>query len=390
MFIARKMEKILLDLASGYPAVALLGPRQSGKTTLSQATFKDHRYISLENINERTFAQQDPVKFIKTNENEHGLILDEIQHVPELLSYIQTEIDAHDRPGYFILTGSQNFIVHQSVTQTLAGRVAILTLLPLSLQELKDAHQIKPTAEECVLFGGYPRIYTKDLNPNKWYINYVNTYIERDVRQITRVIDLSIFERFLKLCAGRIGQILNISALANECGVSHTTAKQWLSILQASYIIFLLEPYYKNFNKRLIKAPKLYFYDTGLACALLDLKEQQQLRNNFYFGALFESMIIAELFKSSYNKGDRPQVYFWRDNHGHEMDCVIEKGMELMPIEIKSGQTINPDFFKGLSWWYENIENKPDNGYLIYGGEQNQVRSKGNVLSWRSDLTDLT
>lgn len=383
------MEKILKELAKGYPAIALLGPRQSGKTTLSQATFKDHKYISLENINERTFAQQDPVKFLKTYENEHGLILDEIQHVPDLLSYIQTEIDAKDRPGYFILTGSQNFIVYQSVSQTLAGRVAILTLLPLSLQELKNADQMKPTAEECILFGGYPRIYTKNLNPNKWYLDYVTTYIERDVRQITRVIDLSSFERFLKLCAGRVGQILNISALASECGISHTTAKQWISILQASYIIFLLEPYYKNFNKRLIKAPKLYFFDTGLACALLGLTEPEQIRNNYYFGALFESMIIAELFKSSYNNGDKPQIYFWRDSHGNEMDCVIEKGQKLIPIEIKAGQTINTDFFKGLNWWYENIENKPENGYLIYGGTQDQMRSKGNVLSWQSDLTNV-
>lgn len=384
MFIERKISKSVLNFASGYPAIALLGPRQSGKTTLSQALFPNHRYISLENINERTFAQSDPLKFLKTYENEYGLILDEIQHVPDLLSYIQTEIDAKDRPGYFILTGSQYFVVHQAISQTLAGRIAIVTLLPLSIGELKTANLLHPTVEECIIFGSYPRIYTKKLDPTYWYLNYIATYIERDVRQVSRVIDLAIFERFLKLCAGRTGQLLNISSLANDCGISQTTAKHWISILQASYIIFLLQPYYDNFNKRLVKTPKLYFYDTGLACALLNLKEPKELVQNYYFGALFECMMISELLKNRYNAGEKPQVYFWRDNHGHELDCLIENGTQLMPIEIKAGETINPDFFKGLTWWYDNIDNKPDQGYIIYGGLQNQSRSKAHVISWRS------
>ena len=378
------MAPTLLKFAEGYPAVALLGPRQSGKTTLVKATFENHVYISLENINQRTFAQDDPEKFLRTNENEYGLILDEVQHVPELLSYIQTHIDSNDRPGYFILTGSQNFIVHQAITQTLAGRIAILTLLPLSIHELEQAHMLPSTVESFLIKGGYPRIYARNLDPTPWYLNYTTTYIERDVRQITRVIDLSTFERFLKLCAGRIGQLVNFSSLANECGITHNTAKHWLSILQASYIIFLLQPHHKNFSKRLVKSPKLYFYDTGLACALLDLQDPQQLATNYYFGGIFESMVISELLKNAYNNGETANIYFWRDSHGHEIDCILERGTQLIPLEIKAGETITRNFFKGLDWWNELTGSDPEKGYLVYGGIQNQQRSKAQVFGWRS------
>ncbi|MEX2437709.1 MAG: ATP-binding protein [Candidatus Babeliales bacterium] len=382
--IKRDITSALLEFAAGYPAVALMGPRQSGKTTLAKETFKQHIYISLENINQRNFAQDDPEKFLRTHDNSFGLILDEVQHVPALLSYIQTHIDTYDRPGYFILTGSQNFIVHQSISQTLAGRVALLTLLPLSIQELKQAHKLPDTADETILKGGYPRIYEKQLKPTAWYLNYLNTYVQQDVRQVTNVIDLDLFERFLKLCAGRVGQLVNFSSLANDCGITHNTARSWISILQASYIIFLLQPYYKNINKRTVKSPKLYFYDTGLICALLGIKEEQQVYPNPLYGGLFESMVISELLKDSYNKGETPSIYFWRDSHSNEVDCLLERGTELIPIEIKAGETISHNFFKGLNWWNTYRNQNPEKGYLVYGGTENQTRSKGNVVSWKS------
>lgn len=382
--IKRDIQPLLEKYAKGYPAIALLGPRQTGKTTIAKITFPNHTYISLESLNNRVFAQEDPEKFLKTHENKHGLILDEIQYVPELLSYIQTHIDAFDRPGYFILTGSQNFIVHESVSQTLAGRVAILTLLPFSVSELKKPKLLSDSLYELIVTGGYPRIYNKSLDPTTWYLNYVTTYIERDVRQITKVIDLATFDRFLKLCAGRVGQLINFSSLASDAGISHNTAKSWLSVLQASYIIHLMQPYYKNFSKRLVKSPKLYFYDTGLLCALLNITNAKQLETHYLFGGIFESFVMNELAKTKHNAGIPADFYFWRDSHGHEVDFIIEHAGKLLAIEIKAGQTISRSFFKGLTWWNELSNNDPENSYLIYTGQQKQIRSQGNVLNWQS------
>lgn len=387
--IKRDIEKRLRSYAKGYPAIGILGPRQSGKTTIARAVFEKHTYITLENLNNREFAQADPEKFLKAYENEHGLILDEIQHVPDLLSYIQTHIDLFDRPGYFVLTGSQNFIVHQSVSQTLAGRLAIVTLLPLSAHELKEEGLLSNSPEKSIILGGYPRIYDKHLEATEWYLNYIETYIERDVRQITRVIELSTFERFLKLCAGRTGQLLNIASLATDAGISQATAKSWLSILQASYIIFLLQPHHNNLSKRLVKSPKLYFYDTGLACALTSITDELQLRTNFMYGALFETYVIADLIKNNFNAGKKPNIYFWRDNHGHEVDAIIEYGSELIPIEIKGSETVVQDFFKGLDWWNELANTNPENSYLIYAGTESHQRSKGRVISWQNTI-DIT
>lgn len=386
--IDRNMQSHLLEAAKGYPALALLGPRQSGKTTLAQTTFPKHKYISLENFDQRAFAIEEPRRFLQLLENEYGIILDEIQHTPQLLSYIQTEIDAHDRPGYFILTGSQNFTIQGSISQSLAGRIALFTLLPLSNRELDQAKLLPDQAQQLVFQGGYPRTYNKKINPANWYDNYIQTYLEQDVRQITQVSNLMTFNRFLKLCAGRTGQILNLSSLATDCGISHTTANAWLSILEASYIVFLLQPYHKNFNKRLIKSPKLYFYDTGLACALLGIDSVEQLSTHYLYGGLFESMVISEIIKECFNQNRRPHVYFWRDSHGHEVDCIIEKGIDLRPIEIKSGQTINSGFFTGLKWWNELTKSQPEDSFLVYGGLEEQARSNGKVRSWRN-LSDL-
>lgn len=378
------MESKLKSLATQFPVVAIMGPRQSGKTTLARATFSDFHYISLEEFKDREFATSDPKSFLETYSHHKGLILDEIQEAPSLLSYMQGYVDKNNKPGLFIITGSQNFLLNEKITQTLAGRVAILTLLPLSITELLS-YKETITLDELLFTGGYPRLYS-DLNvsPLDLYPSYVKTYVEKDVRQIRNVEDLVTFQRFMGLCAGRIGQILNIASLASDCGISVPTAKSWISILAASYIIFLLQPHNKNFNKRLIKSPKLYFYDSGLACSILKIESKDQLINYYGRGNLFESFIISELQKQRYNIGREPNLYFWRDKTGHEVDCIIEKAMTLIPVEIKSGKTISRDFFDGLDYWCELSGNNPELSFLIYGGDEDQTRSNAKVLGWRS------
>lgn len=383
--IHRQMCEKLIAIAQQYWVVAIIGPRQSGKTTLVQNAFPTHRYISFEDLDVREFATKDPRGFLANIHNEFGVILDEIQHVPTLLSYIQTYVDREKKPGYFILTGSQNFLVNQAITQTLAGRIALLTLLPFSVKELRDA-SLTPDSIEDVLFKGfYPSLYadiTKDIS--YWYDNYIKTYIERDVRLITNITNLTALKTFMQLCAGRTGQLLNLTSLANDCAISPNTAKAWLSVLEASYIIFLLRPHHSNFNKRLIKAPKLYFYDTGLACALLNIENSTQLVMHYLRGALVESLVIADIYKNFYNTAHSPHIYFWRDMQGHEIDCLIDKGTALLAIEIKSGKTIQSNFFDGLSFWHELSKQDLSHNYLVYAGAENQKRTIAHVLGWQS------
>ena len=381
----RDLEKELLSYAQ-FPVVALLGPRQSGKTTLAKATFKDYAYTSFEDLETRALAQKDPRKFLSMHENPNGIIIDEFQNVPDILSYIQLEVDEKKRPGYFVLTGSQNFLMNQAITQSLAGRVGILTLLPLSMHELEVNMLLDDRDVEDVIFaGGYPRIYEENVDPEKLYPSYIKTYVERDVRQLTNVGDLRSFQRFMKLCAGRIGQLLNLSDLAGTCGVSVSTAQRWISILEASYIVFLLQPHFKNFNKRISKSPKIYFYDVGLACSLLGIDSTKLLKVHSIGGHIFENFIIADFYKQYFNKGKQPPVYFWRDLNGRlEVDCIIEEGLTLFPIEIKSGQTVASDYFKGLAMWNEMAKADPDACYVIYGGELVQKRTAGNLVGWRS------
>lgn len=366
-----------------FPVIALLGPRQSGKTTLARATFAQYNYVSLEDLDVRRFAMADPREFLNVYKNDHGIILDEIQHAPDLLSYIQTEVDRTQKTGSFILTGSQNFLFNEAISQTLAGRISILTLLPLSMSELKHENLLPENINTIMFQGSYPRLYDKDIAPVDWYPNYVKTYIERDVRQIKNVTDLSVFQLFMKLCAGRIGQILNMSSLANDCGVSVGTVQAWLSVLQASYVIFLLQPHFKNFSKRLVKTPKLYFYDTGLASFLLELDNPKQLATHYLRGGLFESYIISELIKLRYNAGRIPHYYFWRDNVGHEVDCIIDHGGKSFPVEIKSRQTINQDYFEGLHYWSELAQDQAGRNYCIYTGSDSQNRTHVSVLKWQ-------
>ncbi|MBI2411435.1 MAG: ATP-binding protein [Candidatus Kerfeldbacteria bacterium] len=380
--IKRNVEVKLKQLAQQMPAIAVIGPRQAGKTTLVRKVFRDKPYVSLEDLDTREFAQTDPRRFL--DQYQEGAIFDEIQRVPDLLSYLQTMIDNQPVNGRFILTGSHNYLLQQHVSQTLAGRVAMLTLLPLSLEELEQASSKTKSIESYLFTGCYPRIYDQHLNPSEWYSSYIQTYVERDVRLIKNISDLQAFQKFIKLCAGRIGQILNLSSLANDCGITHNTAKAWMSILESSYIVFLLQPHHKNFSKRLIKMPKLYFYDTGLACALLHITNVAQLKTHYLYGGLFESFIIAELMKFRFNQGAQPNCYFWRDRLGHEIDCIIEQGDQLIPIEIKSGKTIVSDYFKGIQYWTNLAGMSAEHGYVIYGGMQNQQRSQGHVLSWKN------
>lgn len=381
--IYRDLTESLKTAARYFRAVAVLGPRQSGKTTLVQAVFPEHRYVSFEDLDIRERAKNDPRLFLAEYPTQQGIILDEIQHVPDLLSYIQTIVDREKRNGYFIITGSQNFLLNEAVSQTLAGRLALLTLYPLSTHELERAALLPNSIEEAVFHGGYPAIYAEKVPASMAYANYIRTYIERDVRQIKHVVDLSTFQRFLQLCAGRIGQLLNMQSLANDCGIDVKTAREWLSLLEASYVVFLLHPYYKNFGKRLIKSPKLYFVDTGLACALLNLRSHEQLLEHYLRGALVESYVISDLYKQYYNLNIRPSIYFWRDYQGNEIDCLLEEALYLAPIEIKAGRTVSNDYFKQFSYWKEIDVAQPSLNFVIYAGAEDQTWPQAQVLTWK-------
>jgi len=339
-------------------------------------------YVSLEDLDTREFALNDPRGFLATYNK--GAVIDEVQRAPKLFSYIQTAVDSRSKTGQFILTGSQNILLGENLSQTLAGRAAILKLLPLSLEELKNTAYELPSAEDYIFTGFYPRIYDKKIAPVDWYPNYIQTYVERDVRLIKNISDLIVFQRFVRMCAGRIGQMLNLSSLGNDCGITHNTARAWLSILETSYLVFLIRPYYKNFNKRLVKMPKLYFYDTGLACSLLGIQNRQQLETHYLKGSLFESFVLAEIVKNRFNEGLEHNCYYWRDKSGNEIDCLIETGGSLVQVEIKSGKTIVDDFFEGLRYWDKLADRNSKNLYLIYNGEEDQRRTFATVLGWKS------
>jgi len=340
--------------------------------------------VSLEDPDVRALAEEDPRAFLATYE--HGAILDEVQRCPDLFSYLQTVLDSSSRMGRFILTGSQQFGLRSGITQSLAGRVAMVQLLPFAFDEI---YEKPPTLDNVPYTGLYPPIHDRKLNPSAWYANYMQTYIERDVRQMTNVRDLSAFQRFVRLCAGRTGQLLNFSQLAADAGVTHNTAKAWISILEASYLVFLLRPHHRNFNKRMIKTPKLYFYDTGLAVWLLGIREEKQLEAHPLRGSIFECWVISELVKIHFNRGLPSSLYFWRDREGHEVDVLVEKADTLVPIEIKSGQTLNTDFFRGLAYWNQCNESGSRPSWLVYGGREKHNQHNTSVLGW-SHVGDLS
>ncbi|WP_295672540.1 ATP-binding protein [uncultured Mucilaginibacter sp.] len=381
-FIARQIAPIVKAQQSKFPVLAVTGPRQSGKTTLLKALFSDYRYVSLENPDTRSFALEDPIGFLNTYDQK--IIFDEVQRAPALFSYIQGRVDESGQMGQFILSGSQNFHLLNSITQTLAGRVALFKLLPLDFTELKSQGLLEDSYTKASIKGFYPAIFDRDIDPVVFYSNYIQTYIEKDVTELMNIRDLKVFRTFLGLCAGRAGQLLNYSALANECDISHNTAKAWLSILESSYIIFLLQPYHQNFNKRLVKSPKLYFYDTGLLNYLLGIRTAGELEENRLKGQVFENMILAEYQKKNHHLYLHQDYYFWQDSNAHEVDLLMKKSNGFSIFEIKATQTISSSLFKEMDRFEEIAAPAKVNKTLIYGGAENEKRTKYDVLSWKN------
>ncbi len=397
--IKRTLHTTLTKAARSYPVVTLTGPRQSGKTTLVRAAFPKHDYASLEDPDVRSFALEDPRGFL--SQFRGPVVLDEVQRTPDLFSYIQTIVDQDGQPGRFILSGSQNFLLLRSIGQSLAGRSAVLHLLPFSLDELLRRRPLQissigrnlPRREnpaqldlmKSLLRGFYPRIHDKNLDARRWFGHYYRTYVERDVREIVNVGDIESFSRFVRLCAGRNGQLLNLSSLANDAGITHTTARRWVSILEASFLVTLLRPHHRNFSKRLIKSPKLYFLDTGLLCYLLRIRSSKDLQLHASRGFVFESFVLSELAKNVLNRGDEPDLYFWRDSTGHEIDILIAQGEDLTALEVKSGQTVAADFFSGLHYWRGLVGDPGAPAALVYGGDRSFRREGVTVYRW-SDL----
>ncbi len=383
--IPRTIGPTILRLAKHYPVISITGPRQSGKTTLAKALFPNHGYRNLENPDILAAAQADPRTFLAIGAKER-MIIDEVQRYPELLSYLQDEVDTQKLPGRYIVTGSQNLALVARVTQSLAGRVADCTLLPLSFTELVSAGKTSNDLFPVALKGFYPRIYDRPLAPKDFYRDYVFTYVERDVRQIKNIGSLSSFQRFLTLVAGRVGQLANLSSLANDTGVSYKTIDAWLSILEASYIIFRLQPYYRNFGKRLIKSPKLYFYDTGLLCYLLGIDTEEQLVQHYAVGAIAENLVIADIIKLAVHTRASTKFYFWRDNTGHEIDFMEDHDMTQTAIEIKAGKTFHPDMIKSLDFW-RGLSPAHQKTVLVYSGKQPYTIGGCNVVNWYTFLT---
>ena len=369
--VRREITDHLNYLAKKYPVITITGPRQSGKTTLVRENFKDKAYINLELMDNREFAQSDPRGFLRKIPD--GAVIDEIQRAPNLTSYIQGIVDEKKINGMFILTGSQQFEVSDSISQSLAGRTAIVKLLPFSITEVENNYKFY-SVEELLFKGFYPRIYDQNIDPTQALADYFETYVERDLRQLIRIKNLSSFQKFVKMCAGRVGQILNLNNLGSDVGISHTTAKEWMSILEASYIVFLLQPFYRNINKRLVKSPKLYFYDVGLASFLLGIENTSHIETHPLKGNLFENLVLMEILKYRYNQGKRNNLNFYRDSHGTEIDVIYNVAHNVLPIEIKSGETVVSDFFKSFSAFKNVVPDLPYGKLVIYGGDREESR----------------
>ncbi|MCP5140753.1 MAG: ATP-binding protein [Gammaproteobacteria bacterium] len=382
--IARKLESALRKLASHYPAVAVTGPRQSGKTTLCRTTFPDLPYVSLEAPDTRAFALEDPRGFLA--EHRAGAIFDEAQQTPELFSYLQVEVDENPQPGRFILTGSHNLGLTQAVAQSLAGRSGNLTLLPPSLSELRAFPNAPDDLYDLLWRGAYPRPYDRDIPPHQWLADYTANYLQRDVRQIVNVGDLNTFTTFLRLCAGRSAQEINLSALGGDAGVSHNTARAWLSVLEASYVIHRLPAWHINIRKQLVKAPKLHFFDSGLLCYLLGIREPDQLRLHPLRGAIFESWVVSEIYKGHVHEGIEPRLYHYRESRGLEIDLIVDHGTQLDAIEIKSGETLASGFFDNPKRFEERLKSlahsPPVNKQIVYGGSPSMRRNDTQARSW--------
>lgn len=380
--IARNIAPLLQQLATQYPVITLTGPRQSGKTTLAKALFPDKPYVTLEDPDVRRFATDDPRGLLASYQR--GAVFDEIQRAPQLASYLQGMVDADPQPGRFLLTGSHQFELITQVSQSLAGRTAVLRLLPFTLAEVQrmPSRAQTPDLAQTLLTGFYPRIHDRGLDPSQALADYFATYVERDLRQLAAVHDLQRFERFVRLCAGRTGQLLNLNSLGNDAGVSHVTARAWIDLLQTSYIVYLLPPWFVNTGKRLVKSSKLYFYDVGLASWLLGLRTSDQVARDPLWGSLFENFVIMEAMKDRLNAGESAEMYFYRDSEGNEVDLLLPTGGKMHAIEIKAGATVNPDYFKGLKTFAAHHPSVVAGGSVIFGGAQGQQRSDWPAHSW--------
>ena len=385
MLVKREISSHIRKLAKQLPVVTITGPRQSGKTTVAKEVFKNKPYLNLEIPDIREFAITDPRGFL--SDIPKGAIIDEIQRAPNLTSYIQGIVDEKKVNGMFILTGSQQLAVSNTISQSLAGRTALVKLLPFSLQEVTKNYK-KPELNDLLYSGFYPRIYEQKLDPTQTMADYFETYVERDLRQLAQIKNLNLFQKFVKLCAGRAGQILNLHNLASDVGVSHTTAREWITLLEASYVVFLLQPYHTNINKRLIKSPKLYFYDVGLVSYLLGIENKNQVATHPLRGHLFENMIVVELLKNRYNKGMSNNLNFYRDSNGNEVDILYATENKIFPIEVKAGETFTSDYLKGINSFNKNFPNLSKDGAVIYAGKLNQTRNKIKIWNY-SKLKNL-
>lgn len=382
----RELTNQLIEMAKRYPVITLLGPRQSGKTTLVRKVFSQMAYVNLEAPDILQLAQDDPRGFL--DQYPDGCILDEIQNYPELLSYIQTIVDQKDEEGMYILTGSHQLALHENVAQSLAGRTAMLTLMPLSLSELQAAN-FNYTLEQQFIYGGYPRIYNKSIDPKDYFRDYIRTYLEKDVRQIINIKDLTSFQRLMQLCAARVGKMFDYTSMANELGIARNTVKEWISVLEASFVLFRLPPYFENFGKRIIKSPKLYFWDTGLVCYLLGLDSTQLMLNHPIRGELFENLMIVELMKAKMHHGVEPRFYYFRDSNQNEVDLIIAQAGKLIAVEFKSGKTFHPHFLKGLQYFNDIAHNKISQLLLVYSGDQEQIIHENQLLHYQNLVTFL-
>lgn len=377
--IPRMLASKMAFLAASFPVVTLTGPRQSGKSTLVRSVFENYRYVSLEDSDMRSAAEDDPRSFLERFDS--NVILDEVQRVPDLFSYMQGVVDRNEKPGQYILSGSQNFLLLRSISQSLAGRVAILHLLPLSYTELAEAGMVPSSMDTFLFRGGYPRLVVHDIDPADFFPNYVSTYLDRDIREELGVKKITEFNTFVTMCATRVGEVLNVSALANDCDVSVSTAREWLSILEASFIVFRLPPYQRNYGKRLVKAPKLYFYDTGLAANLLGIESAEQLFTSDVRGHLFENAVVLEVIKNYQAQGKVPKLFYWRDSNSNEIDLIIEKGGKPQSVvEIKSTATYRPRAFQTLERIAPLLGLPPERRFVVYGGDESFSTRHGNVL----------
>jgi len=384
MFIKRDLIDSILLGAKQMPVLAIIGPRQSGKSTLAKAIFKNHVYLDMQDSALFEFANNDPKGFLNTYKNEHGLIIDEAQYAPPLFSQIKVEADKDPKLGYYILSGSQNFLLHEKISESLAGRVYFYKLLPFSIHELKYADLVAQKPEDQIFKGFYPRVYQPNVNSQKYYENYIATYVERDIRSLKNIENILTFQKFMQLCALRIGTPLNITNLAMNCGISQHTANNWLSLLETSFILFLMPSYHSNLGKRVTKSPKLYFYDVGLAATLMDAGADILIKRREIFGALFENMIIVDNMKNLNAQESKYNLSFYRDTNQNEVDLIIEIQGKIIPVEIKASETMQSKFFEIAQWFKNEIDTADP--VVIYGGTQDQMRSSGRAISWKNTI----